>query len=119
MLEHAFNKKNLMATIYRLLRPQGRLLLFVPYEKERRFRRFDPSEPNHHLYSWNVQTLGNLVQDSGFTVQTASLCPFGQERFAAVLAERFHLGEGSFRVLRWVANTLKHELEVRLIAIKN
>jgi SAM-dependent methyltransferase len=39
----------------RLLRPGGKLWLSVPYEKERVYRRFRPEEPNHHLYSWNVQ----------------------------------------------------------------
>lgn len=118
-LEHAWHPGGMLEDIRRLLRPRGRLLLFVPYEKERRFRKFDPAEPNHHLHSWNVQTLGNLVQDAGFRVQTARLAPFGQERFAANLAARLKLGESGFLLLRWTANSLKREFEVRLTAEKS
>jgi SAM-dependent methyltransferase len=117
-LEHAWHPADVLTSIHRLLRPSGRLLVFVPYEKERRFRYFDPGEANHHLYSWNVQTLSNLVQTAGFQVQRAALGPFGQERFAAVWAARLRLGEFGFRVLRWWANTLKQEYEVRVLASK-
>jgi len=117
-LEHAWMPPQVLTEIRRLLRPAGRLLLFVPYEKERRFHRFDPTEPNHHLYSWNVQSLGNLVQDAGFTVQSAGLARFGQERFAANWAVRLGLGETGFRAWRWLANTLKHEFEVRVVAVR-
>jgi len=118
MLEHALQPIDILAQISRMLRPKGRLLLFVPYEKEKRYRRFRPDEPNHHLYSWNVQTLGNLVQDAGFDLCSAGTAPFGQERFAAVLATRLKLGERGFRLIRWMANTIKHELEVRVVGVK-
>lgn len=117
-LEHAWQPVEMLTDILRLLRPGGRLLLFVPYEKERRFRHFRPEEPNHHLYSWNVQTLGRLVQDAGFVVETAEIGDFGQERFAAVWATRLGLGEGGFRALRFLANRLKNEEEVRVFASK-
>jgi SAM-dependent methyltransferase len=117
-LEHAWHPAEVLASIHRLLQAGGRLLVFVPYEKEKRFRHFDPGELNHHLYSWNVQTLANLVLDAGFNVQRAGLGPFGQERFAAILAARWHLGERGFRLLHWLANSLKRELEVRIVATK-
>jgi len=47
--------------------------LFVPYEKERKYRHYDSKEPNHHLYSWNVQTLGNLVEEIGFKVMEGKI----------------------------------------------
>jgi SAM-dependent methyltransferase len=118
VLEHVWQPTDLLGTAYRLLHPGGRLLLFVPYEKESRFHRFDPNELNHHLYSWNPQTLGNLVTDAGFEVVSAGLGRFGQERFAAIWACRWHLGETGFRTLRWLANTLKREREVRVVATK-
>jgi SAM-dependent methyltransferase len=117
-LEHILRPAETLECIRRLLNPGGTLLLFVPYEKERRYRRFDPSEPNGHLYSWNVQTLGRLVEESGFKVSDARLGRFGQERFAAKLASRLGLGERGFRLLRAMANLIKHEFEVRLRAVK-
>ncbi|MFO1500615.1 MAG: methyltransferase domain-containing protein [Verrucomicrobiota bacterium] len=117
-LEHTAEPAQVLSTIHRLLRAGGRLLLFVPFERERRFRHFDRTEPNHHLYSWNVQTLGNLVLEAGFEVEQAGLGRFGQERFAARVASRLHGGERGFRVIRWIANTLKNEREVRVVATK-
>jgi SAM-dependent methyltransferase len=118
VLEHALHPAEMLRAIRRLLRPGGKLLLFVPYEKERRFRSFEADEPNHHLYCWNVQTLGNLVSETGFQVREAKLGRFGQERFAAVWAARLSLGEKGFRLLRFAANRIKNELEVRVVAVK-
>ncbi len=117
-LEHVSAPVTVLESIRELLRPGGRLLLFVPFEKERRFRQFHADEPNHHLYAWNVQTLGNLVQEAGLQVREAGLGAFGQERFAACWAWRVGIGESGFRLLRWVLNTLKQEKEVRITAVK-
>jgi hypothetical protein len=92
--------------------------LFVPYEKERRRRHYDSKETDHHLYSWNVQTLGNLVADIGFKVLEGKLGRFGYDRFAAVWASRFGLGESGFRALRRTVHILKPMFEVRVVAEK-
>ena len=102
----------------RLLRLDGKLLLFVPFERERKYRRFDPDEPHHHVYSWNVQTLGNLVQECGFRVATAGTGRFGYDRFAAVWAAKMRLGEPGFRALRRLLLILKPAREVRLVATR-
>lgn len=117
-LEHIINPSEALREIHRLLCPGGRLLLYVPFEQERRYRRFDPAEPNHHLYSWNVQTLGNLVSDCSFKVEEAKLGEFGYDRFAAVSADKFHLGESGFHILRKSLHLVKPGREVRLVAIK-
>jgi hypothetical protein len=92
--------------------------LFVPFEKERRYRRFAPTEPNHHLYSWNAQTLGNLVTDAGFELREARLARFGYDRFAATWACRLHLEEAGFRCVRALAHFLRPAWEVRVVAAK-
>jgi len=117
-LEHLMQPAAALQEIARLLRPAGKLLLFVPFERERKYRRFDPAEPNHHLFSWNVQTLGNLVHESGFRVTAAATGPFGYDRFAAVWAVKLRLGEGGFRALRRLLLLLKPAREVRLVAIR-
>jgi SAM-dependent methyltransferase len=117
-LEHALHPPEMLAGIRRLLRPGGQLLLFVPFERERRYRRFRADEPNHHLYSWNVQTLGNLVQAAGFEVRTARVDRFGYDRFAAAWAHRLHLGETGFRLIRRAAHLVVPAWEVRLVALK-
>jgi SAM-dependent methyltransferase len=116
VLEHVEHPLETLREIQRLLRAGGKLLLHVPFEKETRYRHFNPDEPNHHLYSWNVQTLGNLVNMAGFKIQNACLGQFGYDRAAAVLALRFRLGETGFRFLRRLAHLLHPASEVRIVA---
>jgi SAM-dependent methyltransferase len=118
VLEHVENPPDMLQNTARILKKGGQLLVFVPFEKEARYRHYNPSEPNHHLYSWNVQTLGNLLVSQGFKVRRGGLGQFGYDRFAAKLALRFRLGEKGFRVIRRLAHTVRPGLEVRLIASK-
>jgi SAM-dependent methyltransferase len=118
VLEHVVNPPAMLAEARRLLKDGGLLFLQVPYEKERRYRRFNPAEPNHHLYSWNVQTLGNLLISQGFELQEVRLGQFGYDRFAAKWAFRFGLGEKGFRCVRFLAHLLRPGLEVRAICSK-
>ena len=116
-LEHVLHPPDALAEIGRLLKPAGRLLLYVPFEHEGKYEHFTPSEPNHHLYSWNVQTLGNLVQEAGFQVSQAGLGEFGYSRFSAVWAAKLRLGQAGFRCLRRVLHFVRPAFEVRLIAL--
>jgi SAM-dependent methyltransferase len=115
-LEHVLNPAQTLEEIRRILRPNGKLLLYVPFEKERRYRHFNSTEPNHHLYSWNVQTLGNLVLECGFTIESAGIGEFGYDRFAAKLALKMKLGERGFRLLRSAVHLVQPGLEVRVVA---
>ncbi|MES9993180.1 MAG: methyltransferase domain-containing protein [Candidatus Thiodiazotropha sp.] len=116
VLEHVPSPLEVLAEIRRLLKQDGKLLLFVPYEKERRYRRYDPQEPNHHLYAWNVQTLGNLVSDSGFNITASGIRRFGYDRFAANWAQRLGLGESGFRLIRGLVHSVKPAQEVTIVA---
>lgn len=115
-LEHVPDPYRVLGEIRRLLRPRGVLLLAVPFEMERRYRRFDPAEPNHHLYSWNVQTLGNLLQASAFRIDELGLRPYGYDRRAALLAVRFRAGERGFRVIRTLLRRLRPIREIAAVA---
>jgi SAM-dependent methyltransferase len=117
-LEHLPQPAAALEEMARVLRSGGKLLLFAPYERERKYRRFDPAEPNHHLYSWNAQTLGNLVCETGFRVVEAGTGGFGYDRFAAVWAGKLRLGEGGFRGLRGLLHLLKPAREVRMVAAR-
>ena len=118
-LEHVLDPPEALKEMRRLLAPQGRLLLYVPLERETRYERFRRDEPNHHLYSWNVQTLGNLVEETGFKVTEAGVGEFGYSRFAAVWAAKLRLGEGGFRFARRMLHTIRPAFEARVIAVKN
>jgi len=118
VLEHVTHPAAALEEMGRMLRAEGKLLLFAPYERERKYRAFDPAEPNHHLYSWNAQTLGNLAGETGFRVVEAGTGPFGYDRFAAAQAGKMRLGEGGFRGLRGLLHVLKPGREVRIVAAK-
>ena len=118
-LEHVLQPVQILKELHRVLRANGKLLLFVPYEKERRYHRYDRGEPNHHLYSWNVQTLGNLVEEIGFKLVEGRLGRFGYDRFAANWATRLKAGEAGFRMIRRAIHLVKPAYEVRIVAIKN
>lgn len=118
VLEHTGNPPEILEQTRRILRPDGKLLLFVPFEKERRYRHYNPKEPNHHLYSWNVQTLGNLVRDIGFDIIRGEVREFGYDRFASVWAVRLGREQTGFRLIRRAIHLIKPASEVFIIAKK-
>lgn len=118
VLEHVPSPQDVLETIFRLLEPGGKLMLYVPFEKESRYRAFDPKEPNHHLFSWNVQSLGNLVAAAGFEIEVSRTKPFGYERRSAMLAHKLMMAEGGFRFINWTALKLFGAEEIELIGSK-
>ncbi|MBE0537398.1 MAG: class I SAM-dependent methyltransferase [Phycisphaerae bacterium] len=119
VLEHTPDPAKVLEEMRSLLKADGRLLLFVPFEKERRYRRYDPAEPNHHVYSWNVQTLGNLVADCGFAIDEARTARFGYDRFGALWSTRLGLGDSGYRLIRRLVHVVAPMLEVRVAARKS
>lgn len=117
-LEHVIDPPVVLREIFRLLAPGGKLLLFVPLERGAKYSQYSPGEPNHHLYSWNTQTLGNLVRELGYEVSAAGVGEFGYSRRAAVWADKLHLGEAGFRFIRRGLHLLRPSREVRIIAVK-
>lgn len=115
-LEHLLEPAAALRELARIAKPGGRILVHVPWEVERRYARFDPSEPNHHLYHWNAQNLGNLATVLGWTIERLCVRRYGYDRFAANLAARCRLGEGGFRALRAVLVAVRPLREVELIA---
>lgn len=117
-LEHLSSPSEALAEMHRILKPNGSLLLFVPYEKEGRYRQYNAVEPNHHLFSWNVQTLGNLVEACGFKFVEGDLQKFRFDRFAARVATKLRLRRSGYFAIRALALLVAPEYEIRLIARK-
>jgi SAM-dependent methyltransferase len=115
-LEHVEEPRAALRELHRLLRAGGTLLAAVPYEKERRYRRHDPAEPNRHLYAWNPQTFGALLAVAGFAVRDIGLRRYGYDRRAAALAARLKLRATGFRTLRGLLRTLRPLHEVAAVA---
>lgn len=115
-LEHFAEPTTALRELRRVLKPTGRLVLHVPWEVERRYAVYRPDDPNHHLYHWNAQNLGNLVTVLGWRIETVKVQRYGYDRAAANLAQRCHLGRAGFRVLRATLIALRPCREVELVA---
>lgn len=115
-LEHLVDPAEALRGLQRIVRPGGRLVVHVPWEVERRYARYDPAEPNHHLYHWNAQNLGNLVALLGWRVHQCRVRRYGYDRFAANVALKARLGETGFRILRNALIALRPFREVELVA---
>ncbi len=111
-LEHVPHPAEALLEFHRLLRPGGVLLIYVPLETERRYRRYRADEPHRHLYSWNVQTLARLVAVNGFAVLDARCQVTGYDRFAAKWAARIGSSPMVFHLLRASLRSLARPREV-------
>jgi SAM-dependent methyltransferase len=67
-LEHTLHPLEELTGIRRVLKPDGRLVLWLPLDDWRTQRRVDPADINHHLYTWTPLLLSNLLAEAGFEV---------------------------------------------------
>jgi SAM-dependent methyltransferase len=118
VLEHVPSPLETLRKLHGWLRPGGRLLVFVPYEFERRYSKYRPDDSDQHLFSWTAQTAAFLIENAGFKVAHAGLGPFGFDRAAAVAASRFGFGRFGYRALRGALRTALRKREVVVIGEK-
>lgn len=119
VLEHLKNPGEALLTIMDCLKDDGKALLFIPFDKERKFRKYDEDEPNHHLYSWNVQSFANLLMRYGFVVMEYKLRLFGYERIIAIWVERFRLPDWMYSLLLFIVLRIKPSYEIAFVVKKS
>jgi SAM-dependent methyltransferase len=117
-LEHLLKPAEILTQFVRVLKPAGKLILHVPWERERRYSRYHADEPNHHLYNWNAQNLGNLIAVLGYKIESIKIRRYGYDRFASSLAVRLRAGESGFKIIRAGMIALRPLFEVEVIAVK-
>ena len=117
-LEHLLEPAKALKEFTRILKPRGKLILHVPWEREQRYSNFRADEPNHHLYNWNAQNIGNLISVLGYEIEAVGIRKYGYDRFAANLAARLRIGENGFRMIRRCMIALRPLREVELVAAK-
>jgi Methyltransferase domain len=96
-----------------LLAPGGRMILCVPFETTRRHRQFCPDDADRHLFSWNVQTLGNLVTSVGFKIEHIGLRAFESEQRLTFLSK---YGQPLYQMGLWAVRIPFPIQEILLVA---
>lgn len=119
VLEHVPSPHQCLTRLKSVVASGGRLLLFVPFERERKYWSFDSIDRAHHLYSWTPASLQRVVTTAGWTVEQTRLVPFRFDRMAAVLANKLRGGLGLYRFLRRTGLVLLPQFEIFLLARKS
>ena len=117
VLEHLTNPFNCLLRCKSLLADRGKLLVFVPLERERKYFKFRTSDRAHHLSSWTPGSLERLIVRSGWKVQESFVQRFRFDRIAALAAWRMNGGASLFRLLRRFAVLLLPEFEICVVAV--
>lgn len=108
-LEHVLHPADILATMYRKLKPGGKLILRVPHEV---YAPYHPEDHNKHLYTWSPMDIGNLTTTMGFKVL------FTKES-RVVFPPKFQtvyriFGKAGFKMIAWLYSHCMHSWYVRL-----
>jgi SAM-dependent methyltransferase len=106
-LEHVPAPVEVFAELNRLMKPSGLLVLLLPIDDWRTQRRINPSDINHHLYTWTPQLLFNCLREAGFDkdcirikIYTHAWFPGFEAAFRFVPGFIFDAGCRAFAILK-------------------
>jgi SAM-dependent methyltransferase len=112
-LEHTLAPLDELRGLLRILKPGGRLVLWVPLDDWR--AQHEPHEDvNHHLYTWTPLLLRNLLDEAGFDVRECRVVTHAWPRYYPVLFRR--LPRGAFDVLARGWAVLRRRRQVMALA---
>ena len=117
-LEHVPNPIENLEQMRRCLRPQGDLLLVVPFDdwRNNKHKNWRAGDTDFHLYTWSPMNLGNLVCDAGFHVITSNIC--SQAWSPKILWIQTYMGDFFFKIACRLLSEIRNRREVFLAAKK-
>lgn len=113
-LEHCPHPMQIIEGLFRKLKPGGRIVLLVPYERKVAYK---PKDVNQHLYTWSEMNLGNLFTHCGFRVE--EVAEIKHKYLPYMRRIRPLVGKKIFHILCRIYGFFKRSVsQVRIIAQK-
>jgi SAM-dependent methyltransferase len=114
VLEHLLEPARMLKELGALLKPDGMLLVIVPLESPA--RKVSPQNNDHHLFSWNVNTLNEFLAACNYSVRSCTVKRYGFDRFAAELAIRLRGGFRLYKLLLTMLRIIRPGYEIQVTA---
>jgi len=113
-LEHTSNPLNELKALYPKLKPKGKIIFMVPYERNVHYK---PNDINQHLFTWSEMNLGNLFTLAGYRVikveELHHRFPPGSARI------KNYLGNSTFQIASRIYGLIRRNItQVRIVATK-
>jgi len=115
-LEHVERPLDELRALHGVLKPGGRAVLVVPINDWRAERHANPSDPNHHLYTWTPLLFGNLLAEAGYTVESCRVLTHAWRR-KFLLLHRI-LPEPLYTLAAWTLAVLTRSRQIHAVALK-
>jgi len=113
-LEHVECPLDILKRLYLKLKTNGKIVFITPHDEPN--KKYNPEDVNHHLYTWDRQSLGNLFKEAGFrdieVYNIRSKWPRNYLKIYNIFGSSF------FNFLCYLYALLKKNYQIKIIAKK-